>query len=477
MSKKRPSNVFVRVRPDAPEGGHATSDDKLSVGKKLKGWGDANVELEDGNYTFPRKVLVPECTQEDMYMTMLPEFVEAFTRPGGINVLFFAYGQTGTGKTHTMFGPDPSLREQFHPDWGIFPRVCADVFETMSRRPSTSRFLVTASSCEFYNFQAYDLMNDHAFVFVSDDHVPKGLVSTELTRPGDVIPFLHTVRKNRTCRGTKMNGSASDHGGSSRSHCALILTLHQMDIVTNEYYKTTFHLVDLAGAERPASVGEARVDLFSALVDGWKLGKECSIGAQGAIINYELFSIGHEVLKATNQYKSGKVYKPATQLLTPTMQYMGACMDGSALLGMVVCLSQAPQCGWETWFSLKYGTDLAKIQAPANPQKPRNFLKVLGNAIKKAKELDTAANQCTAPKYIEKKQAAARDAIDFVRCLQLLAERAGIAMSDPDDSDVAPAQTSVATAGAPRTRSSSTANILATGALTAGGGGETRFKR
>jgi hypothetical protein len=39
----------------------------------------------------------------------------------GFNTLLFAYGQTGTGKTHTFMGPPDSLHTVNHPDWGLFP--------------------------------------------------------------------------------------------------------------------------------------------------------------------------------------------------------------------------------------------------------------------------------------------------------------------------------------------------------------------
>ena len=52
-----------------------------------------------------------------------------------------------------------------------------------------------------------------------------------------------------------MNVKGDSHGGSSRSHCALILTLYQVQNDTQKFSKTHFHLVDLAGAERPEKAG------------------------------------------------------------------------------------------------------------------------------------------------------------------------------------------------------------------------------
>lgn len=42
----------------------------------------------------------------------------------GINACLFAYGQTGTGKTHSVMG--------IKSDPGVLPRFCQDVFEALS---------------------------------------------------------------------------------------------------------------------------------------------------------------------------------------------------------------------------------------------------------------------------------------------------------------------------------------------------------
>lgn len=44
--------------------------------------------------------------------------------PSRVKVLFFTYGQTGTGKSHTMLGAD----ESFHDGWGIFPLLVRSQF-------------------------------------------------------------------------------------------------------------------------------------------------------------------------------------------------------------------------------------------------------------------------------------------------------------------------------------------------------------
>jgi len=84
----------------------------------------------------------------------------------------------------------------------------------------------------------------------------------------DVIRFILTVRANRTTRETRMNTAVEGQGGgSSRSHCALILYLVQWDRKKDEVVRTHFSLLDLAGAERPSKTGEERKGGYEAFLE------------------------------------------------------------------------------------------------------------------------------------------------------------------------------------------------------------------
>merc|ERR1719247_3467629 len=100
----------------------------------------------------------------------------------------------------------------------------------------------------------------------------------------------------------------------------------------------------------------------------------------GRVINGELSAIAVEVLKAKDKYAAGQKYQPPKQLVTPTIQFLGGIFDGSAKLSMVITLSLASSNGWETWFSLQYGTDLSKLSVPLKPQKPKDLDKALKEA-------------------------------------------------------------------------------------------------
>ena len=378
QSKPRPqrqlraSSVFVRIRPKAEHGGHVDEEgDEENAAKRLHDWSDDSLRIADRHgieeYAFPKKVLRPDISQEEMYTEMLPKFVQDFVKLGGHNVLFFAYGQTGTGKTHTIFGPEGSLKYAcLQKDWGIFPRVVHNVLEIMAARPST-RFQLLGSAIEFYLGTCRDLLAENNPILIGEDNTARGHTVQSLTCVADLLPFLAQVKQNRSVRATKMNEKTQDCGGSSRSHCALMLTLLQVD-ANDSYSKTTFTLIDFAGAERPSKTGEERKSGMDVMLELY-LGREIvSTGAQAFVINWELFELGSAVLQATRCHKSGKKYAPPKQAVSDFLKFVASCMDGRAMLGMVITISQAARNGWETWFTMKYGTELAKLRAPCVTQ-------------------------------------------------------------------------------------------------------------
>ena len=60
------------------------------------------VDTDNGNYTFDKILL--ESSQEQMYRHAAKETVKQFTK--GFNGTIFAYGQSGSGKTFSMLGPE-----------------------------------------------------------------------------------------------------------------------------------------------------------------------------------------------------------------------------------------------------------------------------------------------------------------------------------------------------------------------------------
>ncbi len=257
-----PASVYLRIRPLAAEGGHADGE---AVRKQLDSWTDTTVTIVEefmfskgeAEYRFPKKVFGPEVDQDGVWEGAGgPELVDQFTRFGGHNVIYFAYGQTGAGKTHTMLGTDESLwapldgGDAVDPGWGIFPRACFAIFETMEKSGRT--YQITASAVEFYMCECLDLLEPDPEVKLQVDastHSVCGAKRITLSKMADLLPFLEQVQMNRTTRSTAMNRADGEHGGSSRSHAALILTLTQLDDSGDSVATTTFTLMDLVSSD------------------------------------------------------------------------------------------------------------------------------------------------------------------------------------------------------------------------------------
>merc|ERR1712050_93946 len=140
---------------------------------------------------------------------------------------------------------------------------------------------------------------------------------------------------------------------------------------------------DMAGAERPSSTGTEHENAIKAVTDYWR-GAEITVGGQGFIVNYELSGLRTAVVQATAQHRKRKPLVIPKSLGTSFTEYASGCFSGSALLAMIVTLSPAPSCGWETWFSCTYGEDLSKLRAPVVPQKPKPLAKVYEETVKAA---------------------------------------------------------------------------------------------
>ena len=74
--------------------------------------------------------------QADVFEACGKPMVEQLFR--GFNATIFAYGQTSSGKTHTMMGPSLEKKE----DRGIIPRVCYSIFERIYDSDDKTEFTV-----------------------------------------------------------------------------------------------------------------------------------------------------------------------------------------------------------------------------------------------------------------------------------------------------------------------------------------------
>ena len=318
--KVKPAGIktWVRIRPLAAEGekGHADGE---AVEKQLGEFDEKVVNIINHDqkgkvspYDYMSKVFPVKCTQEDVGQEVLGDggrLLEDFWNER--SVMIFAYGQTGTGKTTTMFGfPESLASEVPDPGWGLLPRAVHATLEHNAQLAKQGvHTVLLLSAVEFYAFMAYDLADKAGKQMCTmKGHQVIGNTYTKCDSPAILKEFIERVYSNRKVVSTKMND------GSSRSHCAMILTLLTLDASTRTFRQTQFSIVDLAGAERPEKALGFRITKEQAVLEMFKYMRnpteDMTPGLQGYLINFELSNLLTEVVGATNCHKAGRKYTP-----------------------------------------------------------------------------------------------------------------------------------------------------------------------
>lgn len=83
-------------------------------------------------------------SQKHIFETSVAQIVDSVME--GFNGTVFAYGQTSSGKTHTMSGSDMYNEDER----GVIPRMVTHVFNKIHNSPSEIEFTVKVSMIEIY---------------------------------------------------------------------------------------------------------------------------------------------------------------------------------------------------------------------------------------------------------------------------------------------------------------------------------------
>ncbi|KAJ8113327.1 hypothetical protein ONZ43_g5179 [Nemania bipapillata] len=202
-------------------------------------------ESEEFSFTF-NSVYDQSTTQEELFTSEVAPHIKSLFL--GLDVTIFAYGVTGTGKTHTMRG---GLKLA---DRGVIPRLLSGVFRRAKKITKDSNggttVVVALSYYEIYNDKVFDLLEP------VEKRTPSGLplraeangktvVAGLSERPcqdlKDFEQLYIEANTNRVTAATKLNAH------SSRSHAILRVKVTQTtgDMVR----ESTASAIDLAGSE------------------------------------------------------------------------------------------------------------------------------------------------------------------------------------------------------------------------------------
>merc|ERR1711936_355605 len=390
------ASVFARIRPHAEKGGHAarkTGEHPKNVDvKKLGKFDSDGITMHGGtgekHFDLSNRITCFLDVQESAYESMgLPTMLDRFL--DGYNVTFMAYGQTGTGKTHTMFGSQLGEVKHFEADsedmpkqWGLFPRALISALERI-KKDDDGKSKLTAQVVEIYFGVATDLLNDKKKVsnvmdqWGGSNFGAFGLAEIEITGTRDIAKLIKVMHNNRETRSTGMNET------SSRSHCIASICytkVHEHPEKGRQVRRSTFMFADLAGSERSDKTG---------------LGAKSSQAAfEGLCTNWDLYMLGRTIDMVVEAAKKGKKTE-GFALRQPSLlsQVMTKVIKGDSFVTMVVCLSQSDKNGGESWYSLQYGERLAGLSANISKTEVRNFDDLLRETKKRLEEESKAVER------------------------------------------------------------------------------------
>ncbi|XP_078405670.1 kinesin-like protein KIF18A [Cetorhinus maximus] len=287
---------------------------------------------KDLQFVFDR-VFGDNCSQSDIFEETKSILESVFN---GYNCTVFAYGATGSGKTHTMLGSPGQP--------GVMYRTMNELYNRIEQVKDEKCCDVAVSYLEVYNEEVRDLLTNSRSLAVREDAqsgvIVQGLTLHKPTSSKQLLQMLDYGNKNRTQHPTDVNAN------SSRSHAVFQVYLRQQDRTANINQNIKIAkmcLVDLAGSERISAMNmkEARF-------------------REGANINQSLLALGNVInaladSKRKNQhipYRNSKL----TRLLKDSL-------GGNCQTIMIAAISPSSLSYDDTYNTLKYANRAKDIKS------------------------------------------------------------------------------------------------------------------
>jgi len=280
-------------------------------------------------------------SQRRMYEEFCMPVVESVLK--GYNGTVMAYGQTGTGKTHTLGNlghADASQR-------GIVLRSMEHVLQHV-RDDVGSSYKITLSYLQLYMECILDLLepSKDQLSLTEDPHTGEmscvGAKVVEVANIEGLLEILRMGENNRVVANQRLNAT------SSRSHSMLMINIHRLpkqadgvslvDSVT--VTKGKLLLVDLAGSERIS-----------------KSGSEGQTLEEAKFINLSLTALG-KCINALSEHNAAHIPYRDSKLT----RLMKDSFGGTARTSLIICLSPLRSHMSETTSALQFGLRAMKIE-------------------------------------------------------------------------------------------------------------------
>ncbi|KAK7194528.1 kinesin [Novymonas esmeraldas] len=326
--------VAVRCRPllgqERPAGGLDIQPRRILLDSKTY----------DPDFTFP-----PTATQDDVFHACQP-ILQCVKE--GMNGTIMVYGQTGTGKTHTMLGSADGSED------GLVHMVVANMLEHVQLKTADgAQCALTLSMIEIYNERLTDMLSPNGEEEVTlISGFPRFTHKVTLCRVRDAVETIRGGLARRHTAATLMNER------SSRSHVVFIFDLEEFNAFTGQTDVGHLFMIDLAGSE---SVKKSQASGVAA--------------GEAGRINKSLLALKSVLLALSNTNEATRPshvpYRDSrlTELLQDSI-------GGTARTLMIACISAVGRDIEETKSTLLYAVKARSIRNAANTEREKLLIRL-----------------------------------------------------------------------------------------------------
>ena len=352
-TKLEPFKVCVRIRPflskEIPNYNNENQEKKIippsifSHKDNILTVHDLRFEIRNEKIFFFDQIFDEENNNKDVFDKSIKPMIDNLIE--GYNSTILAYGITGTGKTHTIFGD----YNNENTEKGIVINAINYLFEQINflkqKSENEKNYIVKVSYLEIYNETVIDLLNKKNYSLMIVEDINKGIYVPDLKEfvinsSLELENLINEGNKKRTMAATNQNQF------SSRSHAILQINLIQCEkikknnINKEEIKFSKFLLVDLAGSER----------------GGIEKGKRRE---EGSNINKSLLSLGNCINILSDPSKVGNFVPYRDSKLTRLLK---DSLGGNIVTLMMACVSPSQKFYDESINTLNYASKAKKIK-------------------------------------------------------------------------------------------------------------------
>eukprot|EP00002_Diphylleia_rotans_P039226 TRINITY_DN9055_c0_g1_i4.p1 TRINITY_DN9055_c0_g1~~TRINITY_DN9055_c0_g1_i4.p1 ORF type:complete len:1927 (+),score=590.84 TRINITY_DN9055_c0_g1_i4:53-5833(+) len=328
--------VCVRVKPISDRDATATKVGAWQIDQhSISQCNQHGKVIQAASYSFDC-IFSHESSNVDVYDKLAKPVISSALN--GFNATIFAYGQTSSGKTHTMRGDLKS-------NPGIIPLALKDIFSHVDD-PNGRDYVLRVSYMEIYNEVIRDLLNPEGINLKIHESQERGVFVGDLREvcvqsADEVLSLLNAGEARRHVGATNMN----EH--SSRSHTVFQVIIESRDRLSigsddsdESVRVSVLNLVDLAGSEKASLTGAEGIRL-----------------KEGAHINKSLLTLGTVIAKLSEGSTTHIPYRESklTRILQPSL-------GGNARTAIVCTVNPSPMFSEETNSTLKFASRAKKIK-------------------------------------------------------------------------------------------------------------------